>query len=183
MSRYFIGLMMPREIRQQLRPFIKMLHANTLTLENHKITWTAEADLHCTLLYIGEYGDRQDLLRQVERVARELPPITMSLGRPTRWLGINLVLPASGLDEAGTTFIAELGHLSSNQRAEDRPFYGHLTLGKVRPKPTGEADQLDGQATDELSWIAKRVQLVENPGRSSGARYRVVADVPLGRNG
>lgn len=179
MSRYFIGLMVPPAVREQLRPFIESIHANAPTAENHKLTWTHESDLHCTLLYIGEYADQERLVHHVEHVAQELPPVTMTLGEPTLWLGINLVLPAAGADHVGTAFIARLGHLVTNARAVERPFYGHVTLGKVRPKPAERADHIGGQSPGQLSWTAERVQVVESHNVGTGPRYRVVADVPF----
>ena len=182
MTRYFIGLMAPLAVQQRLASFAHTIDATLPSRHPYTISWTAPADLHCTLLFVGPTEDEQHLEHEMRRLAAQLVPITVTVGGPTHWLGRNsLALSATGAEETGPRFVHELGHLSSDAQAEKRPFYGHVTLGRVRPVPAGAHDPFAGHGIESLSWEAHSVQLVKSRNNiGDTTRYQIVSHAQFG---
>ena len=182
MARYFIGLMVPPSVQQQLTSFAQTLEATLPEDHPFHISWTAPADLHCTLLYIGPTEDEHHLDEATRRIAQHLPPPTLTISGTTHWLGRNsLAVAANGAEQAGTRFVEQLAHLSSDARAGTRPFYGHVTLGRVRPVPDGAHDPFVGHEIPPVSWTATTVQLMKSSAHAAGAkRYQTVSDIRFG---
>src|SRR5699024_1998212 len=88
-SRYFIGLMAPPGIREQLHAFAKTIWANIPDKQHYKASWNVPADLHCTLLFIGQFLDEPYLAEQMAYVAHQLAPVTLTVAGQTHWLGRN----------------------------------------------------------------------------------------------
>lgn len=180
MTRYFIGLMVPQGLREQLHAFAMSIDNALSTDQKSRPRWNDPSDLHCTLLFLGEYADEQYLVEQMQRVARQLPGVRLTAAGQTHWLGRNsLAVEAHGAEVAGTTFVEELGHLSSNSWAGRRPFYGHVTLGRVSPVPDPDNDEFSGHTLQPMTWVADHVQLVCSRDASVGPRYEVVAQAPF----
>lgn len=181
MKRYFIGLMVPWNIGEQLYAFARSIQANMPSRQAFRTAWSAPSDLHCTLLFIGQSSDEQHLLTQLECIAAQLPPVTLSVAGQTHWLGRNsLALAATGAESVGATFIERLRHLSSDTWAARRPYYGHVTLGRVHPMPTLDNDYFSGHTVEPTTWTARNVQLVKSLNGDPAQRYRVVAEAPFG---
>ena len=181
MARYFIGLVVPESIQDQLTAFAQQIQATLPAEHPYLLTWNAPADLHCTLLYVGPTDDETHLEREMHRIATHLPAVTITIHGATHWLGRNsLALAATGAEPAGTRFVNELAQLSSDARAGTRPFYGHVTLGRVRPVPTADRDPFAGHTIEPLTWTATSVQLVKNRDHSGPRRYQIVSDARLG---
>lgn len=179
-SRYFVGLMVPQGIGEQLYGFAKTLWDHAPDQQHYRASWNVPADLHCTLLFIGQFSDESYLAEQMTDVAHRLAPITLTVSGQTHWLGRNsLVLAATGAEHAGTAFAKQLGQVSADKRAGKRPFYGHISLGRLRPVPSAEDDHFAGQTMQPLSWNATHVQLVKSIESAAGQRYRVVTEAPF----
>lgn len=180
MARYFIGLMVPGAIQKGLVAFTETIQATLPSDNPYQVTWNAPEDLHCTLLYIGPSLDEQHLVDEMQRVAASMAPVTANISGTTHWLGRNsLALAATGAEDAGTTFVTELGHFSSDQRAGRRPFYGHVTLGRVRPMPDPDEDVFAGHQVEPLHWIATHVHLVKSREGKVAPRYDTVSTAHL----
>ncbi|GAA4477496.1 hypothetical protein GCM10023190_17280 [Enteractinococcus fodinae] len=181
MSRYFIGLMVPARIQDQLTTFARTIQATLPDQHPYQLSWNAPADLHCTLLYVGPTDEETHLRSEMHRIAAHVPPATITISGVTHWLGRNsLALAATGAELAGTRFINELAHLSSDARAGTRPFYGHVTLGRVRPVPTQGQDPFVGHDIEPLAWTATSVQLVKSQDQPGPRRYQIVSDARFG---
>jgi len=179
-SRYFIGLMIPPGIREQLHVFAKTLWANVPDKQHYKASWSVPADLHCTLVFIGQFSDEPYLAEQMAYVAHQVAPATLTVSGKTHWLGRNsLALAATGAEQAGREFEQQLGRFSSDKQIGKRPFYGHVSLGRLRPVPNAANDHFAGQTIQPLSWNATHVQLVKGVESACGQRYRVVAEAPF----
>lgn len=183
MTRYFIGLMVPPALQEPLTAFAASLESALPQHHPYKLSWNAPEDLHCTLVFIGQTDHpEQHLAQQMRRVAAQLAPATITIRGATHWLGRNsLALAATGAERTGTTFVEALGHLSSDNRAERRPFYGHVTLGRVRPVPPSTHDPFAGRDIEPLTWTATSVQLMksrDNP--TDERRYDIVTHARFG---
>jgi 2'-5' RNA ligase len=121
------------------------------------VKWVEPANLHITLLFLGEVNDRDlpDICRSVANCCREIPLFTMrvsgvgafpSARRPrTLWVGIaEGAQELLALHDALEPPLLELGCY----RREDRPYTPHLTLGRVKgDRPDDRlASALAGQA-------------------------------------
>lgn len=180
MTRYFMGLMVPSGIREPLYAFAQSIGSKLPREHTSKPAWNDPTDLHCTLLFIGQYPDEQELTQYMEQVAQKLPPVTLTLEGRTHWLGRNsFALAVTGAETVGTAFVEQLGHLSSDNRVGTRPFYGHVTLGRVRPVPRPDDDAFTGHIVEPMTWNADRVQLIRSRNADSGSRYEVVAECPF----
>jgi 2'-5' RNA ligase len=183
MPRYFIGLTLPPSIQQRLTAFRATITERLPNGHNYSISWNAPEDLHCTLLYIGPTQDSEDVLTtEMRRVASQLTPTTLTLSGATHWLGRNSVaVAATGAEHPGNTFATELGHLSSDRRVGRRPFYGHVTLARVRPVPPRNTDPFVGHVLDEpLSWRVDCAQLLKSGGGNAAPRYQTVSQARFG---
>src|SRR5690625_4496835 len=166
MDRYFIGLMVPQHIGEQLYAFARSIQDSVPSDQTFRTAWTAPIDLHCTLLFIGQSPDEPQLIEQMEHVAAQLPTVTLSVAGQTHWLA--------------RTVIEQLRHLSSDKWAGRRPSSGHVSLGRVRPVPSPENDYFSGHTVEPASWTARHVQLVKSLDGDPAQRYRVVAEAPFG---
>lgn len=181
MARYFIGLLVPPSIQERLMSFTATMQATLPADQLSDLSWNHPEDLHCTLLYVGQTDEEGHLVREMHRVAAPLEPVTITISGTTHWLGRNsLALAVTGAERAGTRFVAELGHLSADQRVERRPFYGHVTLGRVRPVPDPKDDIFAGHRVEPLTWTATSVHLVKNREEKTAPRYESVSQAPLG---
>ncbi len=103
------------------------------------------------------------------------PPVEIRIGGYTRRLGtIALVVPVTGADGVAGAVTAVTAPVVPTG---DRPFLGHLTLARLRPR----AASPDPAEVTPLAWVADSVALVvSEPGPSSGPpRYRTVVAVAL----
>src|SRR5699024_1392567 len=116
------------------------------------------------------------------RIAQHLPPLTLTISGTTHWLGRNsLAVAANGAEQAGTRFVEQLAHLSSDARAGTRPIYGHVTLGRVRPVSVGAHDPFVVHEILPASCTATTVQLMKSAAHPAGAtRYQTVSDIRFG---
>lgn len=181
MARYFIGLMLPPDIQRHLIAFANTLRTSLPAKHPYTVSWNHPADLHCTLLFVGQYDDEHHLIQRMTDVAAQLSPATLAVEGSTHWLGRNsLALAVTGAEQVGTRFVEQLGEVSSDRWAGRRPFYGHVTLGRVRPVPRAADDLFASRAVETMSWQARAVHLVRGVEKPADRRYEVVETVPLG---
>ena len=134
----------------------------------------ARADLHITLLFLGEIGP--DLLPEVDAglavVARRHAPFEIVLAHRTAYpsAAAARVLVLEARDAAG-----ELGALAEDVRralaprfSETRPFRGHLTLARVRGRPVPVAAR---PLPEPLRFTADRINLFETLPPGPPPRY------------
>jgi 2'-5' RNA ligase len=139
-----------------------------------KLRWTTEDQWHVTLRFFGE--------AEVEEAATALRSVRFGtgpeavLGPAVGRLGGSIVqVPVAGLDGVAAAVVAATGGVGAP--APDRPFRGHLTLGRVN---RGRAD-LGGLVGTPLAgrWEVGELTLVASRLGRSGARYEVVERVSL----
>jgi RNA 2',3'-cyclic 3'-phosphodiesterase len=151
--------------------------------------WTTADQWHVTLRFLGTVAE--DQLRGVEGalapLGSEVPlgPVVAVAGPALVPLGPNvLCLPVAGLDGLADAVVART--LSVGAPVADRPFLGHLTMGRAsRPaRPSRASGGVDlGLAEPMLfaaSWPVEEVTLVASTLRPSGASYQVIGRYPLG---
>jgi RNA 2',3'-cyclic 3'-phosphodiesterase len=132
----------------------KALHDRILTLQDQlaecgaDVKWVEPANLHMTLLFLGEVEDRDlaGICRATAEVAAQLIPFTLTLAgvgcfpnlrRPrVLWVGVGEGREAvCAMHAALESPLLELGCY----RREARPFTPHLTLGRVNSEAGNDA--------------------------------------------
>jgi 2'-5' RNA ligase len=147
-------------------------------------------NLHVTLRFLGsvEEGALPDVREALEEAAEGTAPFTVTLGglggfpspRAPRviWAGV-----ATG----GEALAALYGRLETAlaRRAippEERPFHAHVTLGRARePRGAGALGTVLEERREAFGEVVvDAIHLMRSELDPSGARYSVLARVPLG---
>jgi 2'-5' RNA ligase len=142
------------------------------------LRWTSRDQWHVTLRFLGPVDDVEGAVRALD-VVGAAPAPTATLGPAVGRFGQRVLhVPVTGLDEvaaAVASATAEIGRL-----LEARPFAGHLTLARAK---RGVAVDLRRLVAAPVSgrWPVNEVCLMESHLSPRGARYEVVARVPLAR--
>jgi 2'-5' RNA ligase len=145
-----------------------------------RVRWTPPANLHLTLLFLGETPDDQvsGMAERMRRAVAGLAGFTVlfdrkgdfrSAGGRVLWLGASETGPLDGLAHAIRAAFPDF--------ADTRPFQAHLTVGRSREKHTPAAF-----AALEFSPVPFRVsgvRLIRSVLSSAGADYTVLDEVRL----
>lgn len=185
-TRTFIGVAVNDSIRSATKGMQR-----TLALSGAEVKWVETANLHVTLLYLGELDDIDlvNACRITAKVAAKEPAFSLRVGgvgafpsprRPKILWG--------GITEGAETLlrlhlaIAEPLMELGAYRQEERGYTPHLTLGRTN----GEADGtlLAGELVKHLSWtagqtIVEEVIVYSSELRRDGLEYTVLGRSPL----
>lgn len=134
------------------------------------VRWTAPSSWHVTFRFLGEVPDATAAVEALDRIAAATAVAVV--GRTPARLGPTaVVLPVAGLDAIGDAVASAFAALPG---ADDRPFTGHLTIGRLRrPKrwPAGGVGTLPA----EVCWPVEEVALIQSHLTKGPARYEVLA--------
>jgi 2'-5' RNA ligase len=171
--RLFVAVWPPGPVVDQLRSIERP--------EVPGLRWTTEPQWHVTLVFLGEVPQEQlgDLHRRMADAVSRLPPGTARMGPRAVLVGRSvLALPVSGLDEMAATVRTALA--SSVPGMDDKPFRGHLTLGRARGGRRIPATLV--AVSLSATWAVSEVCLVASTTAPSGARYETLARASLARS-
>ncbi|MBA3654935.1 MAG: RNA 2',3'-cyclic phosphodiesterase [Actinobacteria bacterium] len=138
------------------------------------LRWTTPDQWHVTLRFFGDCG--------VEKATAALStvdaaPTTAVLGPATGRLGPELLqVPVAGLDDVAGNVVAATRHVGL--APPDRPFRGHLTVARARPRRGVDLRSFCGVALAG-EWAVEEITLVASRLHPQGARYEVVHRHPL----
>jgi 2'-5' RNA ligase len=162
-SRLFVAAELPAATRRSLVEALPRC-------DGPGLRWVPPEQWHVTLRFLGEVAEGAAVEAVSGLVAR---PALAVLGPRVERLGRAVVcVPVDGLDGLATAVLAATAGLG---RPPERPFAGHLTLGRRR----------DGRARDvlgapvSLSFPVPEVVLVRSTLDPVGARHEALLRVPL----
>jgi len=140
-----------------------------------RVRWLPREHWHVTLRFLGE-ADPDEVVGALAGIPWvDVPAVDVSLGPATALLGSDVVMvPAVGCDDLADRVVAATDGLG--RPPEDRPFLGHLTLGRFRDGPPAGSVGSPVSAT----FRADEVLLVSSHTRPEGAVHAVVARYRLG---
>jgi 2'-5' RNA ligase len=136
------------------------------------LRWTDRRQWHVTLRFLGR-ADVDAARRALAEVTLGGPvPVEAVLGPEVGRFGHRVLhVPVSGLEGLARAVVAATAGVG--EPPEDRPFAGHLTLGRVARGAGVDLRNLTGQAITGR-WPPTEVDLVESRLSSEGASYQVV---------
>ncbi len=164
---------------------------DTLKETGTEVKWVEPENLHVSLLFLGEVGDREiiDVCRTVAETAQKHSSFTMSVEtagcfpHPRRprvlWVGIGEGKQAlCAIHDDLETALLDLGF-----RREERKYSPHITLGRVKSdRPT---DSLASALAQQSGWTGGEIQVSEllvmgSKLTSQGPEYTVLSRAKLG---
>ena len=139
-----------------------------------RVRWLPREQWHVTLRFLGD-AEPDEVAAALAAVQwGRVPPVNVILGPATAVLGEGVVMvPAAGCEDLVDRVVAATGRLG--RESEDRPFVGHLTLGRFRDEPRAGSIGMPISATFRVD----EVLLVASHTRPEGAVHDVVARCPL----
>jgi 2'-5' RNA ligase len=185
--RTFIAVDLSKSIRDKT-----VALQNTLAKTGADVKWVEPANLHVTLLFLGEVDDRQvpEVCRLTANCVGAHPAFSMqveSVGcfpNPRRprvvWVGVGAGFEAiSAIHDALEIEFDDLGF-----RREERRYTPHITLGRV--KSEGPNEKLVEALAKNAAWKGGETQVTEIHVMSSelsphGPAYTVLSRAPLAR--
>ena len=183
--RLFLGLFPPDEL--QLRMGDAMMRLRAGALAGAPLRWTASAQLHLTLRFLGEQDPDfvAGLRAALPGLLGEFRSFRIScagLGAFPRAARAR-VLFAEILE--GREELVALGERmepllrSLGLPAEARPLHPHLTLARARRAPIA-LPPAESLRWPELSWSAAVLRLVSSEAAARGRRYQLLEEFRLG---
>ncbi|HET6572661.1 MAG TPA: RNA 2',3'-cyclic phosphodiesterase [Fimbriiglobus sp.] len=181
-TRTFIGVAVSDEVRRSAAVL-----QQALARTGADVNWVPAANLHVTLLFLGEVDDRElhAVSRAMADTAAGEPPFALSV----QGVGAfpNLRRPKivwAGLADGAAELVRLHGLLEGPllelgaYRREDRPYTPHLTLGRVKSEADGQA--LAPALAKQSGWSGGRttvgeVVLFASDMRREGPVYTVLA--------
>lgn len=185
--RLFIALQLPEAVRKPLAE-----EAARLRRQLPPARWVPAANLHLTLMFLGE--TRADRLPELGRVLaacfRSHAPIRLRLGdggcfpprRPARvaWVGFE---PSAALMELQAAVVAVVRD-GLGRPAETRPFHPHLTLARPRrpwPRAAVAAWRRAFAGPQGPACVVVEGHLMRSRLGPGGARHHSLGAYPLAR--
>jgi RNA 2',3'-cyclic 3'-phosphodiesterase len=182
LTRAFIAVAIPDGIKNQLAGL-----QSKLKRADADVKWTRPHGIHITLRFMGwlNKDDLEKTKQAVTTVAREFSPFDVEVkgsgtfperGRPrVVWVGISE--GEKGLQQVAARLDQEL--IKTGLGAADKPFRGHLTLGRVK---TGKnlnklVEYLDKEGAVSFgAFSANSICLFKSELRPEGAIYTVLRE-------
>jgi 2'-5' RNA ligase len=183
--RLFIAINLPPVIRRSIVGVTARMREAA-----PRMSWVTEERLHLTMEFLGDQSD--DAVPELEAAlgvaARGHAPVALTLRglgafpnlRSPRivWLGVEAGPKLELLQHDLARACAELGY-----ERDARAFRPHITLGRARTPLRAEAARALTTAARAVTWSANveatSVDIMESRLLPAGARYSVVAAVPL----
>lgn len=139
------------------------------------LRWTSREQWHVTLRFLGPVADVDPVRLALAGVGA--PAEVARLGPVVGRFGHRVLhLPVAGLDALAAAVTSATAHLGASP--DDRPFTGHLTLGRAAKDAKVDLRALAG-APVAARWNVAEVCLVESHLSPAGARYEVLDRFPL----
>ncbi|MDP1710663.1 MAG: RNA 2',3'-cyclic phosphodiesterase [candidate division WWE3 bacterium] len=172
MPRLFLAVPVPREIQEKLRKEIEDLKK---TLKDWKVNWVTPENLHLTLVFFGWVKDEEieNLKNEVSAAVFDFAPFEVATGTLT-YAGRSLWLEIKkGREELHRLAEKLEENLTIKGSEEYRPFYPHLTIGRVKKKGKSKLPK----DIPTFRWKADRLVLYESKLKRTGPTYHPLVKI------
>lgn len=184
MIRLFIAFPLPETVRTYLGDLVD--RARGL---GGSIKWVKSGDAHLTLKFLGDTDPAlvESIKEELNLLAEDFPPIAASTGacgafpnfkKPrVYWVGLTSTAALAELAAAVDRAMSHLGY-----ELEDRPFTGHLTLGRIKdPRGCEPVSRfLEQVPAEEIPLRFDRLILFRSELTPKGPLYTALHTVRLG---
>jgi 2'-5' RNA ligase len=142
------------------------------------LRWTTPDQWHVTLRFFGDADPKAaEAALQCTAWPATSPPTAVLGASVGRFGRETLYVPVSGVEELAHAVAASTADVG--EPPPDRPFTGHLTLARAR-RGRGDVRPAAGACLAHAArWPVDEVTLVASRLEPGGARYSVVARLPL----
>ncbi len=178
--RAFVAVFPPLEVRK------KALGAARRLPSGDRVRWTRPENVHLTLKFLGDVREEivDDLCAALGEVCERHIPFDVELAglgafpsaRRAQVLWTDVGVGSDRLRSVATEIDGALAPLGFER--ERRPYAPHLTLGRVRGRPSSL--DLPPDAEEKLGFRVRHVELTESTLTERGAVYRTVRAFELG---
>lgn len=184
MSRLFLGLEVPIEVRAVVSPQLDAARS-----AHDELRWSPPEQWHVTLAFLGDVGvDEDEIVEASHPAARSAPSqIDLELAGAGRfgdrviWLGVHDE-PHGAVAQLGASMKRRLGE--AGIAVDDRPLRPHITLARSRGRGRAKVTPDIVAALPEVRarWSVDEVLLYDSVRRGHGEpnRYDVRRRIPLG---
>jgi len=183
--RSFIAIELPRETRDCLERVTNRLKASAVD-----VRWVRTNDIHLTLKFLGDVEEQRipEIAGCIERCLEGISPFSITVRDLGAFPGDHnpQVIWIAAADESDRLSIVQ-GSLEDGLsrigfKKENRPYFPHLTLGRLK-SPRGKETVRRGLAefknTDCGSYTAGAVSLIKSELKPSGAVYTLLQSFSL----
>jgi len=184
--RTFVAIPLPEQVLNRLAGLARDLKKHPLRLK-----WSRTENIHLTLKFLGDIltEDVDPVCEAVSAASRQYHPFTLSvkgvgvfpnIRRPrVLWTGISGQTDRlTALQRSIDRRLGDLGY-----RQDDRPFTGHLTLGRFKghPDPDVLIDIMKTNAnTGSDEFLADSICVYQSDLKPAGPIYTNLATIRLG---
>lgn len=183
--RVFFAVPLPERIKDQLNPFISVLKKRSKT---NAIRWTKPENLHITLQFLPEVR-AQDLAMLLDEVRAQVKKATKNIEFkfgslhvfPNPYRPRVIVLDLVPQEElVALSQLIGKGIQAAKYEIEDRPFRGHLTLGRIKQPKGVRLDFLSYLTLPDIEMIrVNEVILFRSEPQKEGSVYTPLERVEI----
>ena len=169
MPRLFVAVWPPPEVLDRLEDLPRP--------EVSGLRWTGRDHWHVTLRFLGSVADLEPVSAALAAASRSMTTAEAVLGPAVERFGRRVLhVPVTGLERTAAAVVAATA--TFGRAPDDRPFTGHVTLGRVAEKASVDLRPLTGVPV-EGRWPVTAVCLVRSDLSGPAPRYDVEAAFPL----
>lgn len=184
-ARVFFAIDLPLETKDRVGKYISLLKKKS---KSHGIRWTRPENLHITLQFLAKIKGEHipPLIANVKQAVKDtIKTSSFKLGKihlfPNPYRPRVIVLEISSQDDIAK--LAEaigFGISNTHYPVEERPFRGHLTIGRLK-QPHGLnlqfLNEVDLPIFDEI--VLNEVILFQSEPQPEGSKYTVLEKIQL----
>ena len=175
--RLFFAITLPEVISHEISLALSPLRNE---FSPHEVSWTSPQNLHVTLHFLGQVA-KQQLTELIDQVAKRVLNITAfelqltDLNPFPDWqrphtIGIlldNVVLGQLAM-------LIEEGAVASGFPAADKPFKGHVTVGRIKQQAHRIVNHSKKIKLPQLNFMVDHIALIQSITHQTGAEYRLL---------
>ena len=169
--RTFIAVGLSGEIRSKIKNLIEQLKN-----ESENIKWVEEKNLHATLKFLGNVENIDEVIKSARQAVKGIEKFKMALtgagnfGGRVLWVGI----------KQGKEDLGKIADRLNQLKPEERPFSGHITIGRARGKISKTLKKLKEHENSEFGeMMVEKINVMKSTLTRNGAIYEIIKEVML----
>jgi len=198
-TRIFLAINLPQTIKKALAEWQNEIK-NSFPMEvaDGVAKWVESANLHLTLLFLGEVGDKEMpfLAKAIEEAVKDIPPVVLYLSKicygPAKKIPPQFIWVKITPNQSLQKICKELGSLQGQGNVRNRvpyntgrAFDGHITLARVKEwvwKKIDPEEQPEITKEINLKFTARHIEIMQSQLKRSGPEYIILQSFSLLEN-